>query len=172
MHLDTAIHLISSGIEKSSSPQVWVDLGAGRGLFTKALAFQLPAESIIHAVDTDAAALRTIELPDGITLRTQQHDFVHDELHLPLLDGVLMANSLHYVKDKYTFMKAIRSTLKPAGRIILVEYDTSRSNTWVPYPIAYTALEKFAHEFGFSSVQKLAEAPSVYQGSMYAALLL
>ncbi|HEY9047163.1 MAG TPA: class I SAM-dependent methyltransferase [Ohtaekwangia sp.] len=170
MELKTAINLIATGVEQAS-PQVWADLGAGRGLFTQALASLLPASSIVYAVDSNRAALRSIMLPKGIALHTLEKDFVKDELALEPLDGILMANSFHYVADKYTFIANIRKKLKSTGRILLVEYNTEAANTWVPYPISYTSLVKFAREAGIASVKKLAEAPSVYQGSMYSALL-
>jgi hypothetical protein len=83
-----------------------------------------------------------------------------------------MANSLHFVKDKLTFFQQIKSILKPEGRIIIVEYDTDRSNQWVPWPVSCKNLQQFVQENALGNLQKLAEQPSVYQtGGIYSALI-
>jgi hypothetical protein len=61
--------------------------------------------------------------------------------------------------------------LKPDGRLLIVEYDTLRSNQWVPYPIDFASLKRM-NATGFSSIEKLAEQPSQFrQGNIYSALV-
>lgn len=151
---------------------VWADLGAGTGLFTRALAAILGNDCTIYAVDRNAAALNEIEHhqhPGSII--TVVRDFASDNLDLPLLDGVLMANALHFVKEKVPFLKRIHSMLKDNGRLIVVEYDFSHSNPWVPYPIAFGSLKTLLHDAGFRQTQKLSELPSRYQpANIYSAV--
>ena len=170
MKIETAVDLIKEGVT-SSSQQTWADLGAGQGMFTKALSTCLSVGSTIYAVDKDGVALRSITIEPTITLHTLQKDFVKDALDLPLLDGILMANALHFVENQLAFMQRIRKNLKPAARIILVEYNTDHGNRWVPYPMSYSTLQIFSREAGFVSAQLLHEVPSAYQGSIYSALL-
>ena len=46
-----------------------------------------------------------------------------------------MANSLHFVADKAPVLSRLIRLLKPGGRLIVVEYNTSRGNSAVPYPL-------------------------------------
>lgn len=83
---------------------VWADLGAGSGAFTLALAELAGPQAVIYAVDRDRRALHQLadamqERFPGVTLHTLTADFTQP-LALPPLDGVVMANSLHFVRRK------------------------------------------------------------------------
>ena len=173
MELTTAIALIKKGVQPSTLPQTWADLGAGAGLFTKALSTLLPAGSFIYAIDQETKALNSITLPaKEITLKKVRIDFVNDPIEVDPLDGLLMANALHFVSDKIAFMTRIRKILKPSARIVLVEYDRNTSNPWVPYPISFQSLHQLADEIGFISLTKVGSAPSKFDGAnIYSAVL-
>src|SRR5689334_15358015 len=83
----------------------WADLGCGDGVFTRALATRLAPGSTIHAIDRDRSALK--QLPpeyQGVTVVPHAGDFTTAPLPFPQLDGVLMANSLHYVQRPAAFV--------------------------------------------------------------------
>ena len=143
----------------------WADLGAGEGAFTLALAELLGPDAQIVAVDHDAGALRAL---DG-RFETRVADFTKP-LDLDDLDGVVMANSLHFVRDKGPVLRSVRSMLKPGGRLIVVEYGADRGNPWVPYPFSYPRWEEMAAQAGFKSTTLLKTIPSRWLGSMYSAL--
>ena len=89
------------------------------------------------------------------------------------LNGILMANSFHYVKDKNTFIKKIEKNLKLEGSFIIVEYDMDNSNPWVPYPLSFNSLKKFFEKFRYTSITKLNEHPSMYRrANIYSALII
>jgi ubiquinone/menaquinone biosynthesis C-methylase UbiE len=162
----TAITLIKIGIPPSAIPQTWADLGAGSGLFTKALSTLLPGGSTIYAIDKETKALDNISLPSKqILLKKLAMDFVNDPIVTEPLDGLLMANSLHFVKDKAGFITKIRQVVKSPARIVIVEYDTDTRNSWVPYPISYQSLHHFASEAGLASILKIGSTPSKYHGA-------
>ncbi|MBT1705045.1 class I SAM-dependent methyltransferase [Chryseosolibacter indicus] len=172
MELDIAINLIRSGVEDLGGPQVWSDLGAGRGLFTQALSTLLPVQSSIYAIDKEETALAHIHVKAGITLHKLRLNFIHDDLPDLKLDGAILANSLHYVKDKHSFLAKLGNSLKADARIILVEYDTDVPNQWVPYPLSFTSATKLFSQKGYKSIQKIGETISVYQrANIYASLV-
>jgi SAM-dependent methyltransferase len=171
--MSTAIALIKNGIPPPAIPQTWADLGAGAGLFTKALSTFLPAGSTIYAIDRDHKALENISFPSKeIILKKVAIDFVNDPIAMEPLDGLLMANALHFVSDKVDFMAKIRQTVKPSAKIVIIEYDRDTPNPWVPYPISYQSLQRFAHETGLASIEKIGSTPSKYHGAnIYSAVL-
>jgi hypothetical protein len=51
------------------------------------------------------------------------------------LDGILMANSLHYLRHQSAFIRKSASQLRAHHQFLIVEYDLRRGNPWVPYPL-------------------------------------
>lgn len=152
-------------------PQHWADLGAGSGTFTQALARLLSQGSVIHAIDKDAKALAQIPYVSGRDILKVTGDFVELLETLPPLDGVLMANALHYVKDQRQLLRKVFGRLVPGGRMLIVEYDTETANPWVPFPVSFATLQRVVAGEALS-VELLAQAPSRYQrGGMYTALV-
>src|SRR5437588_6189374 len=150
------------------------DLGSSGGAFTLALADLLGPTGQIYSVDKERSALRQQEremrsrFPSTIVSYLVA-DFAH-RLDLPPLDGIVMANSLHFLRHKDPTLQLIRSYLKPHGRLIIVEYNADRGNMWVPYPFSYGTWEKLAKQNGFASTQLLASVPSRFFGGMYSAM--
>jgi hypothetical protein len=79
------------------------------------------------------------------------------------LDGILMANSLHYVAAPGAFIRACESHMKPPARFLIVEYDTNEANHWVPHPVGQAKLRALFERAGYSSISVLLTRPSVYQ---------
>jgi SAM-dependent methyltransferase len=153
---------------------IWADLGSGSGAFTLALADLLGPGGSIYAVDKDREVLGFLEKGMQIQfpathLSVMQADFSR-VLELPPLDGVVMANSLHFVRKKDEVLQHVRSYLRPGGCLLLVEYNADRGNPWVPYPLSYPSWEKLAQRNGFSEVQLLERVPSRFLGEIYSAL--
>ena len=164
------------GTSSAGATEVWADLGAGTGAFTLALAELLPAGSTIHAVDRDAGSLAELERRHAKSsfsaaghLERHVADFGH-ELGLAALDGVVMANSLHFVKDKGPVLARVRAMLKPRGRLLLVEYDSDRGNQWVPYPISFETWRTVSAENGFGEPTLLGAHASRFMRRIYSAL--
>ena len=157
------VELLKPGVAEKGGR--WADLGAGEGAFTDALAELLGPEAHITAVDKDSWALRSI----GQGIETRVADFTKP-LDLHDLDGVVMANSLHFVRDKLPVVRAVMQMLKPDGRLLMVEYGSDRGNPWVPYPMSYRTWEKLAGEAGLVGTALLHTVPSRHLGSIYSAV--
>lgn len=150
MELSVAKNLLRHGVDNTTNPQTWADLGAGDGLFTKALADLLPSGSKLIAVDKNENALKRISLPNStIGLQLLVADFNSFPNDMPPLTGIVMANSLHYIKDQVEFLSRLKSILDESGVLILVEYDLEKSNVWVPFPISKQHLATLADQAGF-----------------------
>jgi trans-aconitate methyltransferase len=173
MEFATAIQLIEKAIVKSSEPQHWADLGAGRGLFTRALAPLLPPQSSILAVDKSEIALNSIDVNfNGISIQKETADFTTFTFKKNY-DGILLANSLHYVREAVGFLINLKNNLNTSGRLVLIEYDRSEPNAWVPYPIPFKKLRSMGIQAGFTSVTSLHAVPSAYDRVMiYSAVLV
>jgi trans-aconitate methyltransferase len=172
MELSQAIDLIRHPRMAPTTPARWADLGCGSGLFTYALANLLPDGSHLYAIDQSPVALTPLPKPAQTKIEFRQVDFVTQALALSDLNGILMANSLHYVPDKPALLQKLLPCLRPAGCFVIVEYDTDVANPWVPYPIRYAALQELFASVGFSSVTQLGQRPSRYgRANMYAAYI-
>lgn len=172
MELTKAIELISPAVDRFRQISSWADLGSGKGLFTTALAELLPRNSTVYAVDKNAGALHKLKPFPHVNLRKMEADFVKDMLPLSGLDGILMANALHFVADKNAFISTARQWLNEEGCFILIEYDTDNPNPWVPYPVSFASAIKLFEHSGYKTIKKLGTQPSLYQrAGIYAALI-
>ena len=150
----------------ATKPVHWADLGCGAGLFTLALAHFLPQDSTIEAIDLNPTIARQTT-KKGVTIIPHTADFTREALP-PNLDGILMANSLHYVNDQPTFLARI-------GRVpnlLIIEYDTDRPvGRWVPYPLSFATLSTLLSSAGWPHIQKLGSRPSAFgRANLYSAL--
>lgn len=172
MNHDDHVRLIREGVLGGGI--AWADLGSGSGAFTLALADLLGAGSHIYSVDRDARALREQQAAlqarfPAVTLEQRVADFTRP-LDLPPLDGVVMANSLHFQRRKEPVLALVRGMLKPSGRLVLVEYNADKGNLWVPHPLSYPTWEKLALANGFVGTRLLATVPSRFLREIYSAL--
>ena len=153
----------------------WADLGAGSGAFTLALSELVGSDADIYAVDKDRRRLDELahaydaRFGNAGKLFLLTADFSRT-LDLPMLDGVLMANSLHYFKDKEKVLRHVASLLKPAGRLLLVEYNVDSGNPWVPYPLSFETFRSLAPLAGFNEPRLLAKHPSSFLTEFYSAI--
>jgi ubiquinone/menaquinone biosynthesis C-methylase UbiE len=165
------VSLIREGVE--GRPGEWADLGSGGGAFTLALAELLGHQGRIHSIDRDVHVLERqrrvmVERVPESDVSYVQADFSRP-LELPPLDGVVMANSLHFIRRKEPVLELVRSYLKPGGRLVLVEYDSDRGNPWVPHPVSYPRWERLSMEAGFEQTRLLKRIPSRVLGAIYSA---
>ncbi len=112
------------------------DLGAGTGYFTWRLAQRAGPQGKVIAVDIQQKML------DLVAKEVEQHDLRNVDLvlggetdpHLPekSLDLVLIAYAYHEFSQPEKIMAAVRRSLKPGGRVVLLEYALESAYTPVP----------------------------------------
>jgi len=172
MNHDDHVYLLRGGV--AGADKRWADFGSGSGAFTLALADLLGAGGEIYSVDTNHGALREQERAmrerfPTTTVHYLAADFTRP-LDLPPLDGIVMANSLHFQRDKAPVLQLLRRYLRPGGRFVLVEYNADAGNLWVPHPLSYPTWEALAQQQGFATTRLLATIPSRFLGEIYSAL--
>ena len=161
----------------AAAGETWADFGAGEGTFTEALAALVGEEGTVVAVERDARALRSLETLARHSGRVvvAAGDFLHleaiAELQEHRLDGALFANALHFVRSPERVLACVGTSLAPAGRIVVVEYDRTSANRWVPYPIPAEALDEVARRAGLTEPAVVSRRPSAYHREMYCALM-
>jgi trans-aconitate methyltransferase len=171
-HRDAIDLLADSGVDALGSTS-WADLGCGDGTFTLALAELLAPGSTIHAMDRDRSVLKQIPPAHGGVRITAHHgDFNDEPWPFADLDGILLANALHYVEDQVGFIRVCAQHMTAQGRFLIVEYDTSERSRWVPYPVSRTRLTTLFTQARYPSIKVLQSRPSVYRRApLYAALI-
>ncbi len=165
------VDLLCEGV--TATDATWADFGAGSGAFTLALAELLGPGAEIHAVDRDDRALRegarrmARHFP-GTNL-TCHHADISSQLTLPPLDGIVMANVLHFQPDQNATVSSLRRYLRPGGRIVIVEYNIKRPNRAVPHPVPAARWTELAARAGFEHTKLLKTRPSRTFGEIYSA---
>jgi ubiquinone/menaquinone biosynthesis C-methylase UbiE len=154
---------------------IWADFGAGSGAFTLALSELVGLKAEIYAIDKDSSGFGKLEQTHRARFGTSQniHPFRVDftgPLSLPPLDGILMANSLHFFRDKEKVLRHVRSFLKLNGTLLLVEYNVDSGNMWVPHPLSFETYRQLAPRAGFTQPNLLAKVPSRFLKEFYSAV--
>ncbi len=184
MDANDAAALIAGAVPAPGGPRTsgtaWADLGAGRGTFTEALARLLGAGARVYAVDREPSAIAALGRLAGragpaATVVPRRADFADpagwDALDLPPLDGVLLANALHFVPaaDQATVLARIAARIRPGGRLVVAEYEGRGPNRWVPHPVPPARLRAILPA-GLGPPRQVGSRPSAYGGSIYAAV--
>ena len=167
--------LITPGIDRAGG--VWADFGSGTGIFTLELRGLLGPTSEIYSIDRNGRDLGRqrqafVQQYPGTKLHTIQADFTQ-QIELPQLDGIVMANALHIVHfaRQAEVLTRIAGYLRwPGGRFIIVEYNARSGNPWVPYPIDVESFMLLAEQAGLSDYRMLTAVPSRFLREMYSAL--
>lgn len=112
------------GLEPGNSV---ADLGAGTGYFEPWLAAAVGAEGVVYAVEVEPS------LVDHITARARDDGLTAvrpvlasaDDPRLPAaaLDAVLVVDTYHHVDHRVEYFRRLAGTLKPGGRLAIVDFD-------------------------------------------------
>ena len=166
------VNLLRAGIVESGG--LWADFGSGDSAFTLALRELVGPDAEIFSIDKDRGRLAAQERAMRVQFPQSHIHYLPTDfsksLDLPPLDGIVMANALHFFRDKEPVLRKIIAYLKPGGRFILVEYNVDSGNLWVPHPISFATFQALAPRAGLASPQVLATVPSRFLREIYSAL--
>ena len=170
------VALLRAGLDGVAHGERWADMGAGSGAFTLALADLLGPGATVIAVDRDAGALRAnagamaARFP-SVGFEPLVADFDHP-LELDGLDGIVAANSLHFVPHdrQVETVRRLATRLRPSGRFVVVEYDADRGNPWVPHPFSFESWQRLAEQAGLQETTQIGRVPSRFLGAIYSAV--
>ncbi|MDZ4747919.1 MAG: class I SAM-dependent methyltransferase [Saprospiraceae bacterium] len=167
MTFSEAVDLIRPGIIPARG--IWADIGAGSGLFSKAM-MEILEEGKVIALDNNPHLLFSLHPPPHLAFEFLEADF-HDIMDLPAVDGILMANSLHYADDHFNVLQNVLTSLKPGGTFLMIEYDTEIPNPiWVPNPLSLARFKELCSQAGLREPEVISRRKSVYNdGEMYVA---
>jgi SAM-dependent methyltransferase len=174
---DDAVALVASAVP---GPGIWADLGAGRGTFSRALATLLGPRGHVFALDREPSSVAALSRPragpdTAAPVTPLLADFTDatawPSLGLPPLDGVLLANALHFVPadEQGAVLASLVTRLRPRGRLVLVEYEGRPPSRWVPHPVSLARLAAIAPA-GVTPPARVGMRRSAYGGWMYAAV--
>lgn len=104
---------------------VVADVGAGDGFFTTRLAKAVGPTGRVYAVDISQSALDRLKANISSENLTNVEPTLGapDDPKLPagVLDGALIVNAYHEMREHQAMLLAIRRALKPTGRLVIVE---------------------------------------------------
>lgn len=163
------VALLESGVTKNNG--VWADLGSGAGAFTLALRDLAGKDSTIFSIDQNTHSLQKQKEAFAEMFPQSKVHFITQDftqpLNVPKLDGIIMANSLHYVEQQEAFLKSIKKYLQPNGKLLLIEYNAEVGNQWVPYPISFNRSVLLAKAAGYTAPKLLGTIPSNFLHEIY-----
>ena len=162
------------------------DIGAGEGYYTIRLAERVGAkgrvlaEDIIPEVRNRLAERVYRERLDNVSVRLGAP--ADPKLPAKSFDRILMVHMYHEIEAPYEFLWRMRPSLKPGGRVVIVDYH--RPAAWHPLRplmrLVFGRLEPFAMDLWRHDVQTFlpAAVPPVsvvkttYFGGLYQLLVL
>jgi SAM-dependent methyltransferase len=122
------------------------DIGAGTGYFAVRLARAVP-QGRVYGVDISPDMVRYLneraareKLPN---LSAQLGDAAGPKLPAPV-DLVLVVNTYHHIGDRAAYFERVRASLKPGGRVAIIDYRPDASSG--PPPRARIAPERVKEE--------------------------
>jgi 2-polyprenyl-3-methyl-5-hydroxy-6-metoxy-1,4-benzoquinol methylase len=142
--------------------KVIADIGAGpTGFFTFYLAQQ---GATVIAIDIDPGALSYIEKEKSL-LDSNASQLIKTRLARPMdpklsaqeVDGILIVNTISYIKNRRQYLRLLLNKLKPGGRIVIVDFKMKRLPDQVAPPksqrVYADELEEDLYAAGYRAIQ-------------------
>lgn len=135
------------------------DIGAGSGWFTIRLAERVRERGVVYAQDVQAGMLAAITRRVGRegyrNVQVVQGDGNTTRLPLNALDAVLVVDVYGEIDDPVSFLRGLTESLKPHGRIGIVNYKPGQGGPGPARRIAQSVVEKNAGAAGLKVVSTM-----------------
>lgn len=139
-------------------PGPWLELGSGIGNNTIPLSKKVDT---LIALDVNTRDL--LKLPQKTTLvYPLQADFRALPFCMNSLGGIFTSFSIHFVEEHSLVFREATRVLRSDGTLILVEYQTSESVPWIPFPLPQKRACQLLQREGYSALETLHETPRYY----------
>jgi arsenite methyltransferase len=115
------------------SGQVIVDIGAGSGYFTRRFASAVGPTGKAIGVEISASLVRALNA-DARRLNLTNYEARLVEPADPLLaarsvDVIFLCDAYHHINERVTYFAKIRPSLKPGGRLVIIDYARTKENS-------------------------------------------
>lgn len=103
------------------------DLGAGSGYFTRRFVEAVTETGKVYAIDVEPEALKYVEDSIVHMHRSFEAEFIlarPDNPKIPFesVDLIFVCNTYHHLEDRSTYFRNVKSSLKPGGRIAIIDF--------------------------------------------------
>lgn len=139
------------------SKKTIADVGAGTGYFSirlapkakKVLALEIDPRFVNYI---DSVKIEVLNTDDAKKLTTRLVEKNNPKLNVNEVDDVLIVNTFGYIKDKVSYLEKLKSGMKSAGRIIIVDYrkENSSQKGFANYLVTFEEVEEMLKAAGFT----------------------
>ena len=134
------------------------EVGAGRGRYTVQIASRILPTGRIYANDIRQDALKFLEkrcAENGLTnVKTVLGSVTEPKLPKAALDMVIMVNVVHCLEKPVALLKNLSETLKPNGKIVIVEGNLDKLPSAAGEWFARSKLLKIYKDAGYKLVRE------------------
>lgn len=131
------------------------DLGAGSGLFARPLAKAVAPGGTVYAVDIDApllAILASRAAEAGVRNITTIVGRPDDPMLPTPVDLVLICDALHHIENQAAYLKVVRRSLAPGGRVAIIDFSAAWPEGHEPMRFSEAQFEGWMAGAGFTRV--------------------
>lgn len=116
--------------------QIVVDIGAGRGVFTRRFAAAVGPDGQAIGLEIDPLMVKRMTADAGSNnIKNYEARLVLPDdpvLAQGSADVVFLSNTYHHLTDRVAYFTKVKGALRPGGRIVIVDYVKTDSNAGNP----------------------------------------
>jgi predicted methyltransferase len=113
--------------------QVIVDIGAGSGYFTRRFAAAVGPTGKAIGVEIDSVMVRSMNADARrLSLTNYEARLVPPDdpmLAASSVDAIFLCDTYHHIKDRVVYFAKVRQSLKPGGRLVIVDFVQTKDNS-------------------------------------------